>query len=107
MTAYMRNLMVAFTAGVALVSGCSDKTIVNPVSQPTTEALSGDLTPAGIQTLSLGVLAADRQLIRGDFLYLTLSPILSRDAYRIDPNEPRYVSETLGGFADPGSFSGS
>jgi len=103
----MRKLMVAFTAGVALVSGCSDKTIVNPVSQPTTEALSGDLTPAGIQTLSLGVLAADRQMIRGDFLYLTLTPILARDAYRIDPNEPRYVTETLAGFADPGSFSGS
>jgi hypothetical protein len=53
------------------------------------------------------VLAADRQMIRGDFLYLTLAPILSRDAYRIDPNEPRYVTETLGGSADPGSFSGS
>ncbi|MEO8564159.1 MAG: RagB/SusD family nutrient uptake outer membrane protein [bacterium] len=103
----MRKLMLVLTAGVALASGCSDKTIVNPVSQPTTAALSGDLTPAGIQTLALGVLAADRQLIRGDFLYLTLAPILSRDAYRIDPNEPRYVSETLGGSADPGSFSGS
>jgi len=45
-------------------------------------------------------------LVRGDLTYLTLTAVYSRDAYRIDPNEPRYVSETLGGQPDPGSFAG-
>ncbi|HEV7991348.1 MAG TPA: RagB/SusD family nutrient uptake outer membrane protein [Gemmatimonadaceae bacterium] len=102
----MRKLTLALSAGIALVSGCVDNTIVDPVNSPTTEALSGALTSAGVQTLALGVLAADRALVRGDLTYYTISAIYARDAYRIDPNEPRYVSETLGGQPDPGSFAG-
>jgi starch-binding outer membrane protein, SusD/RagB family len=102
----MRKQLIALTAGLALAAGCVDKTIVYPEGTPTVDALAGDLTAAGVQTLALGVLAADRALVRGDLTYLTLTSIYARDAYRIDPNEPRYVSETLGGQPDPGSFAG-
>ncbi|HEU4723576.1 MAG TPA: RagB/SusD family nutrient uptake outer membrane protein [Gemmatimonadaceae bacterium] len=102
----MRKHLIALTAGLALAAGCVDKTIVYPEGTPTVDALAGDLTAAGVQTLALGVLAADRALVRGDLTYLTLTAIYARDAYRIDPNEPRYVSETLGGQPDPGSFAG-
>src|SRR5688500_14737861 len=102
----MRKFMMTVTSSLVLAGGCVDSTIVNPVNLPTTDALSGALTTAGVQTLALGVLAADRALVRGDLTYLTLTAIYARDAYRIDPNEPRYVSETLGGQPDPGSFAG-
>ena len=102
----MRKQLLALTAGIALTASCVDNTIVEPENAPTVDALSGALTSAGVQTLSLGVLAADRALVRGDLTYLTITAIYARDAYRIDPNEPRYVSETLGGQPDPGSFAG-
>jgi hypothetical protein len=102
----MRKYLMTLAGALGLAAGCVDQTIVSPENAPTTEALSGDLTAAGVQTLALGVLAQDRALVRGDLTYLTLTAVYARDAYRIDPNEPRYVSETLGGQPDPGSFAG-
>jgi hypothetical protein len=102
----MKKYIAALAAGAVLAVGCSD-TIVSSVNAPTSSALNGALTQAGVQTLTLGVLAQDRALVRGDASYLILSEIYARDAYRIDPNEPRYVTETLGGTGDPGGFSGS
>jgi hypothetical protein len=102
----MRKYLISLAGALGLAAGCVDNTIVSPENAPTTQALSGDLTAAGVQTLSLGVLAQDRALVRGDLTYLTITAIYARDAYRIDPNEPRYVSETLGGQPDPGSFAG-
>src|SRR5687767_1647931 len=103
----MRKPTMALAAGLVLAGGCLDNTIVTPENAPTTDALAGELTSAGVQTLAYGVLANDRTLINGDKSYLVLSAIYARDAYRIDPNEPRYVSETLGSQADPGGVAGS
>ena len=89
-------MMLAGALGLA--AGCVDNTIVTPENAPTVDALAGDLTSAGVQTLALGVLAQDRALVRSDLTYYILTAIYARDAYRIDPNEPRYVSETLGGY---------
>jgi hypothetical protein len=102
----MRKILFALTAGLGLAAGCVDNTIVSPENAPTVEALAGEVTSAGVTTLALGVLAQDRALVRSDLTYFVLSEIYARDAYRIDPNEPRYVSETLGGQPDPGSFAG-
>jgi hypothetical protein len=103
----MRKYTLALTAGAVLAVGCIDNTIVSPENAPTVDALAGALTRAGVQTLALGVLAADRAFIRNDATYYQLSAIYARDAYRIEATEPRYVSETLTGAADPGSFAGS
>jgi hypothetical protein len=100
----MRKYTIALTAGLALAAGCIDNTIVTPENSPTVDALSGALTGAGVKTLALGVLAQDRSAASG-FGYVLLPEIYSRNAYRIDSNEPRFVVETLGGNADPGSFS--
>ena len=97
---------LTLAGALGLAAGCVDDTIVSPENAPTVDALAGDLTSAGVQTLALGVLAQDRAFVRGDLTYYILTSIYARDAYRIDPNEPRYVSETLGGQADPGSFAG-
>lgn len=96
---------MALTAGLALAGACADNTIVTPENAPTTDALTGALTSAGVKTLALGVLAQDRALVR-ETAYLILTSIYARDAYRIDPNEPRYVTETLAAAPDPGSFAG-
>ncbi|HEX7979292.1 MAG TPA: RagB/SusD family nutrient uptake outer membrane protein [Gemmatimonadaceae bacterium] len=106
MTVHMRKYLMTLAGALGLTAGCVDQTVVSPENAPTTQALSGDLTAAGVQTLALGVLAQDRALVRGDLTYLGLTAIYARDAYRIDPNESRYVSETLGGQPDPGSFAG-
>jgi hypothetical protein len=105
--AHTRSFSAALVAGLVLTAGCKDNPVVEPVDLPTTDAISGALTRTGIQTLALGVLAQDRALVRGDLSYLVISNIYSRDLFRIDPNEPRYVSETLAGTPDPGGFSGS
>ncbi len=95
-------LMAASFAAVA----CKDSTVVRPVDAPTVEAVSGALTRASLQPLATGVLAQDRAAVQGTPTFLVLSQILGRTFYRIDTSEPRYVSETLGGNPDPGSFAG-
>ncbi len=101
----MKKSIAALAAGLVLAAGCSD-TIVSNVNSPSSDALKGALSPTDVQTLTLGVLANDRALAR-ETSYLILTAIYARDVYRIDPNEPRYVTETLLGSADPGGFSGS
>jgi hypothetical protein len=55
--------------------------------------------------LTIGALAQDRTTIN-DIQFAIEGGILGRDVYRIDASEPRYVTETLGGNPDPGSFAG-
>ena len=100
----MRKYTIALTAGLALAAGCIDNTIVTPENAPTIDALSGALTSAGVKTLAEGVLAQDRAAATQTGYYL-FPEIYARDAYRIDSNEPRYVTETLAGNPDPGSFA--
>lgn len=102
----MRKYTTALTAGLLMAAACKDNPVVPPVDAPTTNAVSGQLTAAGVKTLALGVLANDRNLV-SELSYSKLPEIYARDMYRIDPNEPRYVTETLAGTPDPGSFSGS
>jgi hypothetical protein len=97
----------AFALAAVVTAGCKDNPEVNPVDAPSVTALQGALTRTSLQTLATGVLASDRAATTGTFTFYTLSAIYGRDAYRIDASEPRYVSETLGGNADPSSFAGS
>lgn len=97
----------AFALAAVVTAGCRDNTEVNPVDAPSATALQGALTRASLQTLAAGVLAQDRSATTSTFTFYTLSEIYGRDAYRIDASEPRYVSETLGGQPEAGSFAGS
>ncbi|MEO6527704.1 MAG: RagB/SusD family nutrient uptake outer membrane protein [Gemmatimonadaceae bacterium] len=103
----MKKFTLPLTATLVLASACIDSTIVSPENAATVDALAGALTRGGVTTLALGVLAADRAFVRGDFTYYQGTAILARDAYRIEATESRYVVETLTGPADPGSFAGS
>ena len=97
---------IALTAVAFAAVACKDSTVVRPVDAPTVESLSGALTRSSLQPLATGVLAQDRSAVQGTPTYLVLAPIMGRDFYRVDTSEPRYVSETLGGNPDPGSFAG-
>lgn len=98
-----RYLTLALAAGVA-VTACKDNPTVPPIDAPTIGAIK-TLTPTTLQQLAIGVTAQDRSAYATTAV-LTLPEILARDVYRIDASEPRYVGETLGGQADPGSFAG-
>lgn len=105
----MRKLSTALVASLALAAGCKESPYAPSLDSPTVDALSGTLTKAALQTLVTGVLANDRALIGGsaNYAYEVLTQIYSRDLYRVDASEPRYVTETLGAAPDPGAFSGN
>ncbi|NUQ19987.1 MAG: hypothetical protein HOQ09_03405 [Gemmatimonadaceae bacterium] len=96
-------MTIALAAGVA-VAACKDNPTAAPIDAPTVTAIK-TLTPTTLQQLATGVTAQDRASYATTAV-LTLTEILARDVYRIDASEPRYVNETLGGQADPGSFAG-
>lgn len=99
-----RYITLALVAGFT-VAACKDNPTVPPsLDAPPTSAITS-LTMANVIPLTLGVLAQDRAAYASTAV-LTLPSILARDVYRIDASEPRYVGETLGGQADPGSFAG-
>ena len=98
-----RYLIIALASGLG-VAACKDNPSVAPIDAPTTSAIK-TLTPTTLQQLAIGVTAQDRAAYATTAV-LTLPEILARNVYRIDASEPRYVGETLGGQADPGSFAG-
>ena len=105
----MRKYTQALAVGAAALSlGCKDNPVVAPTDAPTAEALVGQpLSRGGLATLSIGILAADRNVYVGTgSTYPIIANIWSREEVRLDASEPRYVNETLRGAPDPGSFAG-
>ena len=102
----MKKSIAALASGVVLMAGCSDNPVTNPVDSPTVNQVSGALTRSALQTLVTGVLAQGRASYGSNTNYIILSEVMARDLYRIDASEQRYVTETLGGNPDPGSFAG-
>ncbi len=100
-----RYSTIALASALAVVAGCKDNPVSNPIDAPTVDALAGGLTPTSLLQLVTGALAQDRATFN-DVPGIIEPGIFSRDAYRLDQSEPRYVTETLGGNPDPGSFAG-
>lgn len=100
-----RYTSIILAAAAMTAAACKDNPVANPIDAPTVDELSGPLTPPTLQFLVTGVLAQDRASAN-TFSYAIETGILGRDVYRIDASEPRFVSETLGGNPDPGSFAG-
>ena len=100
------TMLAVALAGVT-AAGCKDSTAVLPLDNARIEQVTGQpLIRSTLQFLGTGVLAQDRAGVVGTPTYLVLASIYGRDVYRVDTSEPRYVSETLGNNADPGSFAG-
>jgi hypothetical protein len=101
-----RYTTIALAVATAVAAGCKDNPVANPIDAPTVDALSGALTPTSLRQLIVGALAQDRATWNGVASTIEAG-IFARDVYRVDASEPRYVTETLGGNPDPGSFAGS
>lgn len=100
-----RYSTIALLLATVVAVGCKDNPVANPIDAPTVDAL-GELNRTSLLQLAIGVLAQDRTSTNTTASSI-ISAIYSRDVYRVDASEPRYVSETLGGQPDPGSFAGS
>jgi hypothetical protein len=100
-----RYSTIALGMAVFAVAACKDNPVANPIDAPTVDALAGGLTRTSLLQLTIGALAQDRTTTN-DIQFGIEGGILGRDVYRIDASEPRYVTETLGGTPDPGSFAG-
>lgn len=99
-----RYSTIALAISTLAIAACKDNPVANPIDAPTVDALGG-LTRTSMLQLTIGALAQDRTTIN-DIQFAIEGGILGRDVYRIDASEPRYVTETLGGNPDPGSFAG-
>ena len=100
-----RYSTIALGMAVFAIAACKDNPVANPIDAPTVDALAGGLTRTSLLQLTIGALAQDRTTTN-DIQFAIEGGILGRDVYRIDASEPRYVTETLGGNPDPGSFAG-
>jgi hypothetical protein len=89
--------MVAACAAAASLVACSDNPIPdlnNPTVQPSVP------NAAVLQTYASGLLVGDREQLSFEILVLET---MGRDAYRIDPADPRFIQMPLGQFS-PGAF---
>src|SRR3954468_21571907 len=100
-----RYTTIALAVAAIVATGCKDNPVANPIDAPTVDALNGALTPTSLRQLVVGALAQDRTTWN-DVQSAIEAGIFARDVYRVDASEPRYVTETLGGNPDPGSFAG-
>lgn len=101
----MHKRSLALIVGLGLAaSACKDSTGVGDLNNVSADALAGGLNRSSTQLLVTGLLnqtRADQGLRTTVF-----TETLARDFYRLDANEPRFITELLGGTADPGGFVG-
>ena len=108
----MRKYIATLIAGVALMGACKDSTAVPDFNNPSYQDVLGKpLTRLTLQNLVTGYHDAQRASLWGSnpgpANGILFGEVMSRDAYRTDASEPRYVNDFLNGTPDPGAFSGS
>ena len=96
----MMKRTVALIAVLALAGACKDSTGVPDLNNVSSSLLQSGLNRSSVQLLATGLLRADR----GN-LGIVFPETMARDIYRIDTAEPRYITELIGGPADPGGFA--
>lgn len=96
----MMKKTVALIAVLTLVSACKDSTGVPDLNNVSSSLLQSGLDRSSVQLLTTGLLRSDR----GN-LGIVFPETMARDMYRIDTAEPRYITELIGGPADPGGFA--
>ncbi|MEP6620301.1 MAG: hypothetical protein ABJE47_13340 [bacterium] len=98
-----RSLALITALGFA-ATACKDSTGVPELNNVSAEVLNGGLTRPLTSALATGMLASARGNVSGT--YIVFSETLARDLYRLDANEQRFITETLGGISDPSGFVG-
>jgi hypothetical protein len=100
----MTKRTLALIAGLALVASCKDAITIPDLNNVSSALLANGLNRSTIQLLMTGLLRQDRSTWSEG--YIVFSESMARDAYRTDPSEQRWISQTIGGQFDPTSFVG-
>jgi hypothetical protein len=100
----MTKRTLALLAGLALTASCKDATTVPDLNNVSSSLLASGLNRASVQLLVTGLLNEDRA--NWSERYLVFTETMARDLYRLDPAENRWVTEMVGGAADPSAFTG-
>jgi hypothetical protein len=95
----MKKTIAALAGALALCGACKDS--LNAPSQD--NLVAGG--PQSLQSLVTGVIAQDRASTMA-FSYLLYPETEARNSVRLDPNEPRYMSELIAVRIDPTDFIG-
>jgi len=102
MTLIMKKPLIAL-AGITLAIGaCKDSTSVPDLNNVSSSSVGGALSPANLQLLITGILDWQRRSI--DYPFLVFPGTMSRDIWRMDNSESRFISETLETKPSPGGF---
>lgn len=98
-----RHLALVAVASTAFTA-CKDSPSVPELNNIPADILSNGMDKQSSQLLMTGLLDRDRGSV--DQRYMVFSSTMSRDIYRLDSAEPRYVTEILVAAPDAGGFVG-
>lgn len=93
----------ATAIAAALLAGACDGFDATDLNNPGLEEFQNNPTPVGINTAATGLLIGLRGSWAAQNGFIPLLAILGREGYNLDPADPRFVSEMLGGPLDGGS----
>ena len=95
-------LFLPLVAGALLAGACRDINVPD-YNEPLLGDLQDHPTSGLVKAAATGMLDASRQDAAN---YVRYTGILGREAYYLDTNESRYVTELVTGVMDPSSFAG-
>lgn len=99
----LTKVLAATALAAALLAGACDAFDATDLNNPGLEEFQNNPTPVGINTAATGLLVGLRGSWAAQNGFIPLLAILSREGYNLDPADPRFVSEMLGGPLDGGS----
>ena len=97
-----RALVVPVAAGALWAAGCGDISIPD-YNRPAIDDLANNPNATLINAAAVGLVGSSRQDAAN---YVRYTGILGREAYYLDANENRYVTQLVDGDLDPSSFAG-
>ena len=98
----MKKHIVALACLTVAIGACKDSTSVPDLNNPSVSSVGGALSPGNLQILITGVLNQERQSL--DYPFLIFPATMSRDIWRLDNSESRFLTETLEVAPSPGGF---
>jgi hypothetical protein len=94
-----RSLLVLFL-GLSVTTACQDTTVPN-LNDPIIDDFLANPTPAQVQAMAYGLLFGSRADVGP---VIRDAEIIGRDAYNLDPADPRWVDQLLGPNLDDADF---
>lgn len=96
----MRRSLLVLIVGAWVTTACSDTTVPN-LNDPIIDDFLVNPTPAQVQAMAYGLLFGSRADVGP---VIRDSEIIGRDAYNLDPADPRWVDQLLGPNLDDADF---